>query len=76
MENLTMATTELRVEGMTCGHCAQTVTRSLQQLSGVERAQVDLDSGSARVEYDPNRTRPEEMVEAVREEGYSAQLAS
>ena len=71
-----MATTELKVEGMTCGHCAQTVTRSLQQLSGVGRAQVDLDSGSARIEYDPDRTRLEEMVEAVRGEGYSAEVAS
>lgn len=68
-----MATTELKVEGMTCGHCAQTVTGALQKVRGVERAQVDLNAGRARVEYDEAQTNVREIVQAVSEEGYSAQ---
>lgn len=71
-----MTTTELRVEGMTCGHCAQTVTGALQKVGGVERAQVDLNAGRARIEYDEGRTDLREMIQAVREEGYSAQAGS
>ena len=71
-----MATTELKIEGMTCGHCAQTVTGALQKLGGVERAQVDLNAGRARVEYDEAQTDVQEMIRAVGEEGYSAQPES
>ena len=71
-----MATTELKVEGMTCGHCAQSVTRALQQLGGVERAQVDLNAGRARVEYDAAQTDVQEMIRAVSQDGYSASPGS
>ena len=71
-----MTTTELKVEGMTCGLCAQTVTGALQKVGGVERAQVDLNAGSARVEYDEAQTDVQEMIRAVSEEGYSAQPGS
>lgn len=71
-----MATTELKVEGMTCGHCVQTVTRALQQVEGVQTAQVDLTAGRARVEYDESRTGPQELTAVVSEEGYSAEVAS
>lgn len=71
-----MATTELKVQGMTCGHCAQGVTGALQKLRGVERAQVDLNSGRARVEYDEAQTDVQEMIRAVSDERYSAQTGS
>lgn len=71
-----MATTELKVEGMTCGHCAQTVTGALQKVGGVERAQVDLNAGRAHVEYDEAQTDVQEMIQAVSEKGYSAQPGS
>lgn len=71
-----MATKELKVDGMTCGHCVQAVTRALQQVEGVKTAQVDLNAGRARVEYDESRTDPQELVGAVSEEGYSAEVVS
>ncbi|MFP4356693.1 MAG: SO_0444 family Cu/Zn efflux transporter [Phycisphaerae bacterium] len=39
----------LQVEGMTCSHCAASVTESLLALPGVDSAQVDVDSGQAHV---------------------------
>ena len=71
-----MATTELKVEGMTCDHCVQAVTGALQKLGGVERAQVDLNAGRARIDYDEAQTDVQEMIRAVSEEGYSAQPGS
>ena len=71
-----MATTDLKVEGMTCGHCAQAVTGALQKLRGVERAQVDLNAGRARVEYDEAQTDVQTMIQAVSDEGYLAQPGS
>lgn len=71
-----MTSTELVVEGMSCGHCAQVVTGALQQLPGVTRAQVDLETGRARVEYDEGQTGVEELVGAVVEQGYSVRPTS
>jgi hypothetical protein len=43
-ETLTFA-----VEGMTCSHCVETVTRALSRSPGVESANVDLDAKTAVV---------------------------
>lgn len=40
----------LKVSGMTCGHCAQTVTKAVEALPSVERALVDLKTGEVTVE--------------------------
>lgn len=33
---------EITVRGMSCGHCAEAVTKALKSLPGVSRVQVDL----------------------------------
>lgn len=71
-----MTSTELRVEGMSCGHCVQAVTGALQQLPGVSQAQVDLEAGRARIEYDESQIGVEELIGAVEEQGYAAQPVS
>lgn len=68
-----MDTTTLRVTGMTCDHCKEAVTRALQSVPGVESADVDLDAGNARVQYDGGRTTPSALASAVQEEGYEAE---
>lgn len=62
----------LRVTGMTCGHCVQTVERALRELGGVRSAAVDLGRGLAVVagrDLDSGQ-----LVDAVNALGYTAQL--
>ena len=61
--------TQLKVEGMTCGHCQSSVKRALESVEGVQGAEVDLEDGTARVEGDAD---PAKLVAAVQEEGYQA----
>ena len=68
-----MARTKLNVTGMTCGHCVSSVQSALQQVEGVRSARVDLDSGTATVDYDDGRTDPRELTTAVAEAGYQAE---
>ncbi len=68
-----MATTTLKVEGMSCGHCVMAVTNALKGVAGVQDARVDLQSGRAVVQYDESKASPRELVGAVLEEGYSAE---
>ena len=67
-----MTTTNLRVTGMTCGHCVAAVEKALRAQPGVRAATVSLDGGRARVEHDEGAVRPAQLVAAIEEEGYGA----
>jgi Cu+-exporting ATPase len=64
---------ELPIEGMTCATCASRIERKLNKLDGVT-ATVNYATEKAAVEYDPDVVRPEALVEAVEQVGYSARL--
>lgn len=63
--------TELNIGGMTCGHCQTAVTKALKSVPGVKDAQVDLQTGQARVEGEADL---QALLAAVNEEGYTAQV--
>jgi copper chaperone CopZ len=58
----------LKIEGMSCGHCVRAVDQVLKSLTGVQVEQVGV--GSAVVSYDPAAVTPEQIREAISEEGY------
>jgi Cu+-exporting ATPase len=65
---------DIPVSGMTCAGCQAGVQKALQQQPGVLDASVNLMTGNAAVTYDPAVTRPEALVEAIRETGYGAEV--
>ncbi|MDO5639992.1 MAG: heavy metal-associated domain-containing protein [Neisseria sp.] len=69
-----METIKLNIAGMTCGGCVASVTRVLEALDGVEKANVDLASASAEVTYNPAKVAIDALVEAVEDAGYDASL--
>ncbi len=64
-------TTVLKVQGMTCGGCVKSVTRVLEGVPGVSRAEVSLERGEAAVVYDPARANLTQLKAAVEEAGYA-----
>lgn len=66
----------LRISGMSCGHCARTVSEALEGVQGVKKAEVDLAGGRAVVEYEETQTSPGALVGAVIDEGYTAEEAA
>ena len=71
------ATTLLKVEGMDCGNCAQSVTTALRSVSHVFLATVDLQTRTARVLWNsPIPGKTESLLQAVRLAGYKASLVS
>ena len=66
-------TTTHRVEGMTCGHCATSVTEELTALDGVLHVRVDLVAGgTSTVTVTAERPLPAEAVRtAVENAGYT-----
>lgn len=63
--------TELKVEGMSCGHCVAGVKGALESVPGVTTATVSLEANNAVVEHDATAT-VETLIAAVVEEGYKA----
>ncbi|PTA69272.1 CopZ family metallochaperone [Deinococcus arcticus] len=68
-----MTQIELDVTGMTCGHCQAAVTKTLKSVPGVQDVQVDLQTGKAVVQ---GAAQPEQLIAAVQEEGYGAQVSA
>lgn len=64
-----METITLKIKGMSCSHCADSVSRALKGCPGVETVQVDLKGGKAVVSgegFDLERLR-----ESVEKSGYN-----
>lgn len=62
---------DLPISGMTCASCVRRVERSLSKVAGVADASVNLATDKARVSYDPNVTRLDDIKAAVEKAGYS-----
>lgn len=65
MESIT-----LKVKGMTCMGCVNSVTRVLKAAPGVANAQVTLEPAEARLEYDAALTNPQQLKAVVEDAGY------
>jgi len=63
---------KIKIEGMTCGHCAAAVEKALSQVPGVSRViEVSVERGEALIE---GEATAEQLINAITEEGYSARL--
>ena len=61
--------TEVKIEGMMCGHCSGRVKKCLEQIEGIESADVSHEIGTAVVKM--NKEVPDEvLIKTIEEEGY------
>jgi Cu+-exporting ATPase len=70
-----MASIQLTISGMTCGHCTATVENALKAVDGVWGVHVDLEGGTAEIDCDDRRTLADTLVAAVETAGYGAAVA-
>lgn len=59
------------VEGLTCGHCVQTVENAVSGVLGVQSATVDLVPGGTSRLNVTGPADPDALAEAVRSSGYA-----
>jgi len=67
-----MKLVKLRITGMTCPHCAQTVKKSLESIEGVIEVKVYFPRGYAEVKTEED-VKVEKLINAVKETGYGAE---
>ncbi|WP_304335491.1 heavy-metal-associated domain-containing protein [Conchiformibius steedae] len=71
-----METVTLKVDGMSCAACVRGVEQALNGCAGVEQAAVDLTSGKARVQFNPQQTNAAQLAAAVEAAGFDARVSS
>jgi len=65
-----MTSKTLKVEGMSCHHCTEAVTRAVRALAGVQHVEVSLQTKAADVRYDESVLAESDLVAAIEGEGY------
>jgi copper chaperone len=68
MEKLT-----LKVNGMSCGHCVNSIEGSVGNLKGVEFVKVHLDTGKVDVEFNPSDVSLSKIKETIDDQGYDVE---
>lgn len=71
-----LAKTILEVGGMKCAGCVAAVERQLEQHSGVAKANVNLVTEIAIIEYSPSLVQPEDLAQKLTANGFPTQLRS
>ncbi|WP_291426566.1 heavy-metal-associated domain-containing protein [Deinococcus sp.] len=64
--------TELKVTGMSCGHCVSAVEKAIKSVPGVKSVLVNLQEGKAVIEGDADSKA---LVAAIMDEGYGVELS-
>ncbi|MDQ3661564.1 MAG: cation transporter, partial [Actinomycetota bacterium] len=60
-----------RIGGLHCSLCTGTIEKAIAQHAGVDKVSVSLTHEQALIEYDPTLTRPEELLQTLKEIGYT-----
>ncbi|WPC30122.1 cation transporter [Pseudomonas moraviensis] len=59
------------VQGISCGHCVKAITQAVQAMDPAASVRVDLAAKEVGVESALNA---DQVIEAIREEGYEVKL--
>lgn len=69
-----MATTTLKVEGMTCGACTSAIESAFKNVDGAGNASVSLVMERAVIQHDPRKLSPEAIKDMIEERGFDAEV--
>ena len=65
-----MTQESLKVEGMTCQHCVETITEALGTIVGTNKITVDLDKKEVKIDYNEEETNLKEISVKIVEAGF------
>ena len=60
----------IKVEGMTCQHCVQTITEALNNITGLNTVNVDLVKKEVSVKFNANETKLKKIFDKIIEVGF------
>lgn len=75
-EQVSKNTVQLRIGGMTCASCVNSIEHGLLAVKGIITVQVSLLAESATIVYDSTMITPGQMIEEINDMGFDASLIS
>lgn len=60
----------LDIKGMTCSGCEAHVEQAASKVEGIQKTIASYAEGKAEIEFDPAKTNPERIIEAIKTTGY------
>jgi len=60
----------IKVEGMTCQHCVETITDALNNITGLNTVNVDLVKKEVSVKFNENETELKKISDKIIEVGF------
>lgn len=63
-------TTVLKVEGMSCQHCVNSINKAVGKLKGVDKVSVDLKAKTVSVDYNQDQVALDRIKEVIADQGY------
>ena len=64
----------VRVKGMHCASCSSVIEKAFKKVSGVQSAEVNYGTEKAKVSFDPTKTNPNDLSNAIEPLGYSLEI--
>ncbi|MEZ5357354.1 MAG: heavy-metal-associated domain-containing protein [Candidatus Zixiibacteriota bacterium] len=71
-----MTEIRLKISGMSCGGCVNSVQQALAEVDAVDTVSVDLQSARASVTSESGSLDPNTLVSAVKLAGFQAEIES
>ena len=65
-----MENVELKIDGMTCSGCVNSIQNALYRQDGVNKAVADIENILLMVEFDPAVIKRDGLVEAIADAGF------
>jgi copper chaperone len=65
-----MTQESLKVKGMTCQHCVETITDALGTIVGTNKVAVDIDKKEVQIDYNEEETNLKEISVKIVEMGF------
>ncbi|KAF2820742.1 heavy metal translocatin [Ophiobolus disseminans] len=69
-----MATTTLKVEGMTCGACTSAIESGFQSVDGIGNVSISLVMERAVIQHDPEIISADQVKEIIEDRGFDADV--
>ena len=67
-------TINIKCTEMTCDGCKKSITKSINSLKGISKLDIDLETKVITVVFDDSKTDAQQILNAVIEAGYNAEL--
>lgn len=65
-----MQTTIIKIKGMTCMGCVNSVKTVLEKVPGINSAEISLEQAQATIHYESEKTGADQFKQAIEDAGF------